>query len=122
MFFEDWGLGYYQESDQFLWVEWPAALREHGSVAESLKVQFKTHLRDRAGNLLTHFQRGEIYFQNAIDNFEYQGEADAGRLFGRLRDIPLVIVSAGPSLDSNIHDLRGIDDRCFLLSVDTALR
>jgi hypothetical protein len=121
-FFEDWGLGYYEESDQFLWIEWPAALRQHGSLAESLKLQFKTHLRDRAGNLLTHFLRGETYFQNAIENFEYQGRADVGRLFGVFRNTPLVIVSAGPSLDSNIQDLRGIEDRCFILSVDTALR
>jgi hypothetical protein len=34
----------------------------------------------------------------------------------------LIIVSAGPSLDRNIHELRGLLDRCFVLSVDTALR
>jgi hypothetical protein len=33
-----------------------------------------------------------------------------------------VIVSAGPSLDRNIGDLAGARDRCFILSVDTALR
>jgi hypothetical protein len=120
--FDDWSLGDRQETDQCLWVDWPAALRKHGQVAELLKRRFKAHLRDRAANLLTHFQRGERYFQNAIGNFEYQRDADAGGLFGRFRNVPLVIVSAGPSLDHNVGDLRGFEDRCFILSVDTALR
>ena len=46
----------------------------------------------------------------------------AGSLFGRFKNVPLVLVSAGPSLDRNIHELRGMENRCFLLSVDTALR
>ena len=116
-FFDNWGLGEFQETDQFLWVE-----QQHGPLADALKLQFKTHLRDRAANLLTHFQNGEKYFENAIRNFEYQRDADAGRLFGKFRNIPLIIVSAGPSLNLNIHHLRGIEDRCFVLSVDTALR
>jgi hypothetical protein len=121
-FFDEWPLGNCQETDQFLWIEWPAALREHGSLAEFLRLQLKQYIRDRAANLLTHFQRGERYFQNAVHNFSYQCDADAGRLFGRFRGVPLVMVSAGPSLDRNIEELRGIEDRCFILSVDTALR
>jgi hypothetical protein len=121
-FFDEWPLGGCQETDQFLWIEWPAALREHGSMAEMLRLQLKTYIRDRAANLLTHFQRGERYFQNAIRNFKYQRDADTGRLFGRFRNVPLVLVSAGPSLDRNIHELRGAGNRCFILSVDTALR
>lgn len=120
--FDDWSLGDRQETDQCLWLEWPAAVRTHGLVAELVRRQFKTHLRDRAANLLTHFQRGETYFRNAIANFDYQCDADAGGLFGRFQDVPVVIVSAGPSLDHNIADLRGFEDRCFILAVDTALR
>jgi hypothetical protein len=121
-FFDEWPLGNCQETDRFLWIEWPAALREHGSLAELLRLQLRQYLRDRAANLLTHFQRGERYFENAVRNFPYQRDADAGQLFGRFRDVPLVMVSAGPSLDRNIQELRGIEDRCFILSMDTALR
>jgi hypothetical protein len=120
--FDEWRLGDRQETDQCLWIEWPAAVRTNGMIAESLKRQFKTHLRDRAANLLTHFQRGETYFSNAIANFDYQCDADAGGLFGRFHDLPVVIVSAGPSLDHNVGELRGFEDRCVILSVDTALR
>lgn len=121
-FFEDWGLGSYRETDRFLWIDSPDALRENSSLAESLRIQFKAHIRDRAANLLTHFQNGEQYFRNVIANFEYQQSADAGRLFGCFTNKPTVIVSAGPSLDRTIQELRGFEDRCFILSVDTALR
>src|SRR6267142_1955019 len=121
-FFDNWGLAVCQETDQILWIDWPAALEQHQALAESMRSQLRKYLRDRAANLLTHFRNGETYFLNAIANFEYQNAADAGRLFRRFRNVPLVIVSAGPSLDRNIGELIRFADRCFILSVDTALR
>src|SRR6187399_1447387 len=111
-----------QETDKILWVEWPAAAQIHKSLLEDLKKAFRTQLRDRAANLLTHFQNGRMYYENAMRNFQFQGDPDAGRLFGKFKAMPLVIVSAGPSLDRNILELQGIKGRCFLLAVDTALR
>ena len=122
LFFDDWNLGTWQETDRFLWVAWPGAVRQDGPLLESLKSKFKRQLRDRAANLLTHFQNGETYFRNVISNFKFQGDPDVGQLFGRFKNFPLVLVSAGPSLDRNIGQLRQMDDRCFILSVDTALR
>lgn len=121
-FFDDWDLAGSAETDRFLWVEWPAAVALHPELPESLKSKFKTRLRDRAANLLTHFSRGSLYFENALANFRYQDSADVGTLFGRFPNIPLVLVSAGPSLDLNVEQLRGREDRCFILACDTALR
>jgi hypothetical protein len=121
-FFDEWSRLECQETDQILWIEWPAALRQHASLAEALRQQLRKTLRDRAANLLTHFRNGELYFRNAMANFDYQSDADAGRLFGRFKKIPLVIVSAGPSLDRTVRQLKGFEDRCFILAVDTALR
>jgi hypothetical protein len=121
-FFDEWPFPQCSETDQFLWIEWPPAAALHAELLYSLKTGFKTRLRDKAANLLTHFQKGALYFENALANFRYQSSADAGRLFGRFRDVPLVIVSAGPSLDLNVQHLRGVGDRCFILAVDTALR
>ena len=121
-FFDDWNLGAWKETDRFLWVEWPGAVQGHGELLDSLKKKFKTQLRDRAANLLTHFQNGETYFRNVISNFQFQADPDVGRLFGSFKDVPLVLVSAGPSLDRNLGQLRHRQDRCFVLAVDTALR
>jgi hypothetical protein len=121
-FFDEWDLQGCQDTDQFLWAAWPAAVSLHGKLLEALKNQFRTSLRDKAANLLTHFQRGPLYFENAIANLRYQGSPDAGRLFGQFKNVPLVLASAGPSLDLNAHKLRDVADRCFILAVDTSLR
>jgi len=121
-FFDDWALNGCRETDHFLWIEWPPAAVQHREMLESLKADFRKCLRDKAANLLTHFRNGEMYFQNALANFRFQASADVGWLFGQFKNVPLVIVSAGPSLDRNIADLRGAEDRCFILSMDTSLR
>jgi len=111
-----------QETDKILWVEWPPAVKLYGTLLDELKQTFRSHLRDRAANLLTHFQNGRMYFENVIRNFRHQGDADLGRLIGKFQGLPVLIVSAGPSLDRNIRELRGIEDYCLILAVDTALR
>ena len=121
-FFDEWRVEGCQEADQFLWLVWPNATRHHANVAVLLQERFKVWLRDRAANLLTHFKNGALYFQNALTNFKFQSDADVGILFNRFRNVPLVIVSAGPSLDRNIRELRGFHDRCFIMAVDTAMR
>jgi hypothetical protein len=111
-----------RETDEFLWILWPSALHEHSEIASKLQQSFKMRLRDRAANLLTHIQNGALYFKNVVSNFSYQADPDAGLLFDRFENIPLIIVAAGPSLDRNIHELRDLHNRCFVLAVDTALR
>jgi hypothetical protein len=111
-----------QETDKILWVEWPAAVQLHKPLLEELKKTFQTQLRDLAANLLTHFQNGRMYFENVMRNFHYQRDADIGRLFGKFLGKPMVIVSAGPSLDRNVRELQGMEGRCLILAVDTALR
>ena len=100
-----------QETDKILWVEWPAAVQLHKPILDELKQTFRTQLRDLAANLLTHFQNGRMYFENVIRNFQFQSDADVGRLFGKFQGQPMVIVSAGPSLDRNIRELQGMDGR-----------
>ena len=111
-----------QETDKILWVEWPPAVKLHGTILEELKQTFRSYLRDRAANLLTHFQNGRMYFENVIRNYPCQADADLGSLMGKFKGYPVVIVSAGPSLDRNVHELRGMEDYCLIIAVDTALR
>lgn len=39
-----------------------------------------------------------------------------------LSNVPAIIVSAGPSLDKNIRELKRVDDRAFIIGVDSALK
>ena len=65
--------------------------------------------------------------QNFLDNF-VNNLPKAARSPGVIKfaskfaGLPAVIVSAGPSLDKNIHELRGCEDKVLILSTDTALK
>ena len=121
-FIDDWGLDGCQDTDRILWIGWPRADQMYGELSNSVHTAFNTRLRDRAGNLLTHFENGRTYFENATANLQYASDPPVGELFGRFQDVPLVLVSAGPSLDRNVRFLKGLEQRCFILAVDTALR
>ena len=43
-------------------------------------------------------------------------------LRGKFSDRAAIIISAGPSLDKNIHLLKDVQDKCILIAVDTILR
>ena len=121
-FVDDWGLEGCRDTDRILWVGWPRAEQLYADLASEVHAAFNTRLRDRAGNLLTHFKNGRIYFENAGANLRYGSDPAVGNLFEGFQGVPLVLVSAGPSLDRNIRQLKGIEERCFILAVDTALR
>ena len=82
-FFDQWVFDGCQETDNFLWLIWPGAHESHAVTEASLMESFRIRLRDRAANLLTHFQNGKTYFENVLTNSRYQCDADAGSLFGR---------------------------------------
>lgn len=71
----------------------------------------------------------EAYFgidivKNAIDNYRYLPESNyLLELKGKFpKDVPVIIVSAGPSLDLNIEELKQAKGKAIILATDTALR
>lgn len=73
-------------------------------------------------NTLSQF--AQRYMYNAIHQYRFFFEATSGLAFRNVfpQDMPAVLVSAGPSLQKNIHLLKDAKNRCFILCVDTALR
>jgi hypothetical protein len=45
-----------------------------------------------------------------------------GAFFEKFKDIPIIIVCAGPSLDKNKHLLKGLEDRALIICVGHALK
>lgn len=39
-----------------------------------------------------------------------------------LKDVPVVIVGAGPSLDKNVFELKGMEDKVFIVATDAAVK
>lgn len=71
--------------------------------------------------------------QNTMDNYSYilddnfqvniqNFDENVDMLFSRYRNQPLYLVSAGPSLDKNIHELSRVKDKGIILSVGRAVR
>lgn len=61
---------------------------------------------------------------NFLFNMQYLSKANIlGDFVGKFpADFPAIIVSAGPSLDKNIEELRRAEGKAFILAVDTAVK
>lgn len=85
------------------------------------------HLKDAANgaaqNKATLAEFASLWQENLLLNLPamiaYPG---VNRLFGRFKDMPAVLVAAGPSLDRDLEDLAKIEGKAVLIACDTALK
>ena len=94
----------------------PAFFRSAAEMIQSQTLQIFTDIN-------TLVARSQEFLDNFVLNLPKAIAAPGVREFvGRFPRIPAVLVSAGPSLDKNIHELRSCEDRVLILSTDTALK
>jgi hypothetical protein len=65
--------------------------------------------------------------QASLDNFTQNISKAANtpgvvKFVNMFSSIPAIVISAGPSLDKNIHQLRGCEEQMLILATDTALK
>jgi hypothetical protein len=76
-----------------------------------------------SGNVQTLMIMGEMQQTNIILNFpQILDNPPFVHLIDRFKNKPAVIVSAGPSLEKNMHLLKELEDRALVIAVDTATR
>lgn len=56
-----------------------------------------------------------------VDNFkanlpEIAGGYAVASLINKMKDVPVIVVGSGPTLDRNIHDLCGLEDKALIIS------
>ncbi|MCI7107496.1 MAG: DUF115 domain-containing protein [Agathobacter sp.] len=75
-------------------------------------------------NLWTNMYFNDVLAINIYHNVEYiRTGYTAGQLDGVIpTDIPAIVVSAGPSLNKNIAELKKAKNKAFIIAVDTALK
>jgi len=96
----------------------------HQSSAKAIPPQYKN-----IGNLLKDFQmmswgiekNQELLMDNYINNTRVRPQ-NISTLFGKYKNLPIVIVSAGPSLNRNKHLLHKIKDKALIFAVGSALK
>lgn len=75
------------------------------------------------GNLQTLMLMAWTYQKNTMSSLGRVVTSPPVRtLFGAFENKPAIVVSAGPSLQKNIDQLKDLKDRAVIISVDTALR
>ena len=75
------------------------------------------------GNVQTLMVMGEMQQMNIMLNFPQLLDNPPFRhLIDRFKGKPVVIVSAGPSLEKNMHLLNQMQDRAVIIAVDTAVK
>ena len=89
------------------------------AAVETLQGQIYRTLADRA----TLTKNTQTFLDNFIQNLPRVVAAPGINNFaGKFTNTPAVIVSAGPSLDKNIHELRGKKDHVLIIATDTTIK
>lgn len=90
---------------------------------DSIAAEFKQQVSSRVSDILTRMEFEERWIGNIFSNIHHVETATpAHALFNKFRNMPGIIVSAGPSLRKNIHLLDKLKDRALILCVDTAYK
>lgn len=94
-------------------------LDQYKAAAEMIQSQIHQTFTD----INTLVAQSQTFLDNFVKNMPKAAKAPGVEKYrGQFSGIPAIIVSAGPSLDKNIHELRGYEDRVLILSTDTALK
>jgi hypothetical protein len=95
---------------------WPEHFEQVRQTAQDLKSYCSTAI-----NTLLHNGRRTV--ENLLTNLpRYVTEPSVQRLAGVGRGKPAIVVAAGPSLRKNIHKLRALRDRAYIIAVQTTLK
>lgn len=75
-------------------------------------------------NQVVHNRFGDDYNRNTFNNLKFIPDSLSYEdLINKMpEDVPAIVVTAGPSLDKNIEDLKAAKGKCLMIATDTALR
>ncbi|MCB2310033.1 DUF115 domain-containing protein [Clostridium tagluense] len=72
-------------------------------------------------NIITQENFKYVWPVNTIRNMKYNNEL-VDKLFGKFNNVPAILVSAGPSLNKNIHLLKEAKNRAIIVAVGSAIK
>lgn len=102
-------------------IEHPVLQRVRPAAIEESRTLVRRILYDARANADARKALEGPYLLNTLENLPVIArEADAAALDSAFTHTPAVLVAAGPSLDRHLEDLRAIQDRALIVSVDTA--
>ena len=110
-------------SAQIVVVDLKASLKIFAEYYTPVIAVIKDAIRLCSANRNTMVDSGLKVLQNAIYNIPYYVRSVGFKeLTGRFAGVPAIIVSAGPSLNRNVHLLKQAKGRILIVATDTALK
>jgi hypothetical protein len=93
-----------------------------GELWDELRGKFIKLAQNFNVDIATRRHFGDLWVHNNIRNLSKITEAsNASGLVGKFRGIPAILVSAGPSLEKNVHLLNGLKNKCIIMAAGTAV-
>lgn len=104
-------------------LEWKASVALDAEYFSQITQKLKDLIRIGIANIMTVQFSGRRMIQNTMNNMPYIFQSEGvKKLEGVAKGYAGIIVSAGPSLNKNIHYLKEAKGKIFIVSTDTALR
>jgi len=101
----------------------PGIMKYFGEELEHVHQRLTDLVRNQDIQMTTILVKNREWFTYLLGNFRhYVGLPSVGRLLDLFQNKPAVVVSAGPSLDKNVHLLEKWKGRGVIISVGTSLR
>lgn len=100
----------------------PPSVQVEERYYEGMKASIAEFLTYAKVNINTQMERAEDFVGNAFENLdEFLRAQPVSELFGIAKGRAVFVVGAGPSLDKTVHLLRHVQDRAFIIVVDSAV-
>ena len=113
----------FENLSRVLTIDHPASTALNPAYFNGVRELIRNILEIKFAELKTFISFGKIWQENIIANMsEIINHPRVDLLFGRFLKFPAIIISAGPSLDKNIHLLGQAKGKALLIACDTALK
>jgi hypothetical protein len=91
------------------------------TIWNEFREKFKKQMNALFVDTATRKKLTELWLNNYTKNIKRINEAsNADGFLGKFKGIPGILVSAGASLEGNVHLLNGVKDKCLMLSASSA--
>jgi hypothetical protein len=80
------------------------------------------YIRSKHVNVVTSHQGKEKWTENCFKNLKIKPDIFLESFFNKFKDKTAILVSAGPSLNKNIHLLKELDDKAVIMAPGSAIK
>ena len=117
------GNDFFYNKTELYWAVLPSYKELFQEEINSFQNEMKESIKVARFNLATTDRFTENWLLNGFKNLRTINETPAiNNFFGQFKNIPAIIVSAGPSLEKNIHQLNDVKEKALIICAGSSIR